>query len=110
MERPIRRIDLTVGLIHSEIREHIEGICPSKTLHGVTLAYAAQPIATKRQKILEWLSKIEYQKHHRQANANLLEDTGRWLFNKPQFREWQCSSASGILWLHGIRKLHCPHF
>lgn len=27
MEKPIARIDLTVGLIHSEIRAHIEGIC-----------------------------------------------------------------------------------
>jgi hypothetical protein len=45
-----------------------------------------------------------YEKHHKHAIEGLLEDTGKWLLDKPEFREWQLSSTSGVLWLHGIRE------
>jgi hypothetical protein len=45
-----------------------------------------------------------YEKHHKHAMEGLLEDTGKWLLDKPEFREWQFSSTSGALWLHGIRE------
>jgi hypothetical protein len=59
----------------------------------------------KRNKILKWISTIEYKKHHQNAKEGLLEGSGKWLLSKKEFREWRSSSASGILWLHGIRKL-----
>lgn len=34
----------------------------------------------------------------------MLEGTGQWLLRKKEFREWQSSHFSSILWLHGIRK------
>jgi hypothetical protein len=58
----------------------------------------------KREKINTWLSTIEYEKHHKNAREGLLKDTGRWLLQKPHFNEWKTSSASGVLWLHGIRE------
>ncbi|KAI5850678.1 hypothetical protein BZA05DRAFT_419195 [Tricharina praecox] len=33
---------------------------------------------------------------------DLMKDTGKWLLNSKQFQEWRASSASEILWLHGI--------
>lgn len=56
-------------------------------------------------KILEWLSKIEYIKHHRNALDGILKDTGGWLVNRQEFRQWQSCNVSSILWLHGIRRL-----
>ncbi|KAL0630829.1 hypothetical protein Q9L58_010321 [Maublancomyces gigas] len=53
-------------------------------------------------KVLEWISKIEYEKHHLQANEKMLERTGQWLLKKDEFHEWRCSSVSSIIWLHGI--------
>lgn len=38
-----------------------------------------------------------------------MKDTGKWLLNSKQFQEWRASSASEILWLHGIRKLRLFH-
>lgn len=61
---------------------------------------------TLARKILEWLSKIEYIKHHQHALEGMLEDTGQWLLNSWQFREWRTVTKSGILWLHGIRKVN----
>jgi hypothetical protein len=33
-----------------------------------------------------------------------LNGTGQWLIARAEFQEWQKSSESSILWLHGIRK------
>jgi hypothetical protein len=58
----------------------------------------------RRKEILNWISTVAYADNHEATSSGLLEDTGDWLRNKPQFQEWQASSASGILWLHGKRK------
>jgi len=55
-------------------------------------------------KILDWISTIAYEDNHKTTAEGLLEGTGRWLRNKPEFQEWRASSVSGILWLHGKRK------
>ncbi|KAF8253214.1 hypothetical protein K440DRAFT_657719 [Wilcoxina mikolae CBS 423.85] len=51
------------------------------------------------------------QDHHQNAKRGLLENTGQWLLEKKEFQEWRSSSASSILWLHGIRSIKaavCP--
>lgn len=59
---------------------------------------------TERTKILQWLSEVEYQKHHWNAKEGRIDRTGEWLLRRQEFQEWQVSSVSTILWLHGIRK------
>ena len=59
----------------------------------------------KRSKILQWLSTIEYAKHHNNNKEGLLEDTGLWLIRGERFRDWQNSTASSFLWLRGDSKL-----
>lgn len=58
----------------------------------------------KKGQILRWLSEIEYIKHHRNALEGILQDTGQWLLDKKEFREWRSNNISSIFWLHGIRK------
>ena len=60
----------------------------------------------ERLKILQWLSNVQYRKHHQSISKCLLDGTGSWLLDKPQYMEWRNSSVSSVLWLHGIRK--CP--
>ncbi|KAK2667987.1 NWD NACHT-NTPase, N-terminal [Fusarium oxysporum f. sp. vasinfectum] len=57
---------------------------------------------TKRTKILKWLSKEPYRKHHQLVKEDLIEGTGQWLLSDPIYRRWKKDSASSILWLHGI--------
>lgn len=57
-------------------------------------------------KILDWLSRVDYEKDHQGAKNDRLEGTCGWLFEKQAFLEWRASSASGILWLHGDRKIN----
>ena len=59
----------------------------------------------ERLEILQWLSSVQYKKHHQGLAKSLLKGTGSWLLKKPQFIEWSASSVSSVLWLHGIRKL-----
>ncbi|KAK7575405.1 hypothetical protein V3481_017365 [Fusarium oxysporum f. sp. vasinfectum] len=57
---------------------------------------------TKRTKILKWLSKEPYRKHHQLVKEDLIEGTGQWLLSDPIYQRWKKDSASSILWLHGI--------
>lgn len=58
----------------------------------------------ERLEILQWLSNVQYKKHHQNLSKDLLEGTGSWLLRKPQVVEWRKSSVSSVLWLHGIRR------
>lgn len=52
--------------------------------------------------ILRWISEQPYEKYHIEANREVLEGTGTWLFDEVIFIRWMNESASSILWLYGI--------
>ena len=54
--------------------------------------------------ILQWFSDIPYRGHHDLAREGRVAGTGQWLFQRKEFKHWQQSEESEILWLHGIRK------
>jgi ankyrin repeat domain-containing protein 50 len=64
---------------------------------------------SKRTKILAWASSIPYEDNHYTARQGHVASTGEWLLNHERYREWRGSSASMILWLHGIRECLPPH-
>jgi ankyrin repeat domain-containing protein 50 len=59
---------------------------------------------SRRTKILAWASSIPYEDNHYTARQGRVGSTGEWLLRHERYREWRGSSASMILWLHGIRK------
>ena len=58
----------------------------------------------KRNKILSWISDIPYKGIHNVARKGWTKGTGNWLLEHDRYLKWRASSASTILWLHGIRK------
>jgi len=60
------------------------------------------PPETERIAILEWFSVIPYKGHHDLAIEGRVAGTGQWLFQRKEFKHWQESEKSEILWLHGI--------
>ena len=56
---------------------------------------------TERLDIIQWLSPLPYKKHHEQTCKDILSGTGTWLLKQQQLLEWQVSSSSSIMWLHG---------
>ena len=60
------------------------------------------PKASKRTKIMCWISPEPYLQYHEQTKKDVLLDSGKWLLSDPIFVEWKKESVSSILWLHGI--------
>ena len=65
--------------------------------------------AQTREGALNWITNNEYQAPHDLALQGLLEDTGKWFFDRIEYKEWRSASASSMLWLHGIRE-YSPHY
>jgi nucleoside-triphosphatase THEP1 len=49
-----------------------------------------------------WISPIEYWKHHKFVFDDLHPGSGEWLLNKNEFESWEPSTQTSVLWLHGI--------
>ena len=64
--------------------------------------------AQTREGVLNWITNNKYQAPHNLALQGLLEDTGKWFFDRSEYKEWRSTSASSMLWLHGIRKYTNP--
>ena len=56
---------------------------------------------TERLDIIQWLSPLPYKTHHEQTRKDILSGTGTWFLQEQQLLEWQVSSSSSIMWLHG---------
>lgn len=54
--------------------------------------------------ILKWVSRIPYEDHHKTVCKGRTANTGGWLFDHGQYKKWESSKKSTILWLHGIRE------
>ena len=58
----------------------------------------------KQCKILSWISDILYKDIHYVAREGWTKGTGNWLLEHDRYVKWRASTASTILWLHGMRK------
>jgi hypothetical protein len=84
LREPIIRIDSRVADLHDRLGE------------------------SERHEILTWLSDIPYESNHYTACKGRTDGTGKWLLRHERYGEWRGSSASTILWLHGIRRCSTP--
>ena len=84
LQEPIVRVDSRVAALHDRLDE------------------------SERSEILTWVSDIQYESNHYTARKERTDGTGEWLLRHERYREWRGSSASTILWLHGIRR--CPAY
>ncbi|KAJ4304648.1 hypothetical protein N0V90_000174 [Kalmusia sp. IMI 367209] len=58
--------------------------------------------SNERKDIGQWLSSSNHREHHNRAYRDVLSGTGQWIFQRDEYKEWQDSSSSSILWIHGI--------
>jgi hypothetical protein len=58
----------------------------------------------ERLEILEWISKVQYGKNHETVKEKRTQSTCEWLLRHKCYLEWQDTSSSVILWLHGTRR------
>ncbi|KAJ6179439.1 hypothetical protein N7519_009900 [Penicillium mononematosum] len=55
----------------------------------------------ERRDLLEWVSDIQYGRHHDEIEERREPGTGDWLVQDGRFREWMDSPLSSTLWLQG---------
>ena len=58
----------------------------------------------ERLEILDWISNVRYGMNHETVKENRTQSTCEWLLKHKRYLEWQDTSSSIILWLHGIRR------
>ncbi|KAF2204425.1 hypothetical protein GQ43DRAFT_493965, partial [Delitschia confertaspora ATCC 74209] len=88
---------------HSELKQRLANIdAPLRRMDDNLRDIHDDYQASKRAKILRWLSPEPYLQHHNQVKQGILSGTGQWLLSDPIFKKWKKESASSILWLHGI--------
>jgi ankyrin repeat domain-containing protein 50 len=54
--------------------------------------------------ILEWISSVRHGKNHDTVKESRTQSTCEWLLRHKRYLEWQDTSCSIILWLHGTRR------
>lgn len=57
-----------------------------------------------RDALLAMLSDYDYKTSFSKARSEQHEGTGLWLFDCPEYREWDQADESCGLWVYGIRK------
>lgn len=55
----------------------------------------------KRREVFTWLSDLDFEEVHETQFHKRFGQTGNWLLNDTDFTDWQNSSDSGLLWIHG---------
>ncbi|KIW68604.1 hypothetical protein PV04_04541 [Phialophora macrospora] len=58
--------------------------------------------ASKRSKILNWISPIKFESAHNKPSRSAYPGTADWLFKHADYLEWSHSSRDSIFWLKGF--------
>ena len=56
-----------------------------------------------QQKVIDWMSPLDFREKQEEVLADREPDTGRWFFQSPKFKDW-VDGRTKVLWCHGIRK------
>jgi hypothetical protein len=98
LEDPIKRCATQLSDLHDSLKSEL-GMCRAMC-ESLIMSQESE-----RRELLTWMSKIPHQSHHKIVGEGILSGSGAWLLQKTEFVEWRKSSASSVLWLHGIRRL-----
>lgn len=97
--------DIKLELLHNSVLNAVPTILE---ISENTKAIRSEMDDDKRVKMLDWFSKAPVEDHHRVASkdrSDERQETCTWIFRKQEFQDWESAPSSGILWIHGIRKL-----
>ncbi|GAW24923.1 hypothetical protein ANO14919_145190 [Xylariales sp. No.14919] len=53
-------------------------------------------------RVLQWISPIEYRRHHNVVKESRTKGTCDWLLERPRFRQWSGATSTITLWLQGF--------
>lgn len=95
-------MDSSLGRINEGLDRFMEGMVAEPSC---PLSIIKQKTDKIKEEFLKWLSPCPHLKHHRDAGDDILENTGKWLFEKNfEFQRWKACTGSIVLCLTGSCK------
>jgi hypothetical protein len=58
----------------------------------------------KREKILEWISSVDFSSRHEAVSKERVENSGTWFLQSDAYQNWLNGAASNVLCCQGMRK------
>ena len=62
----------------------------------------------RHEDILQWLTTSRSSEKHNDAQKQRSEDSGEWIFETENFKEWAAQPGT-LLWIHGIGRFMSKH-
>ncbi|KAF4962946.1 hypothetical protein FSARC_9002 [Fusarium sarcochroum] len=84
---------------HQKLLQSLQA--PLMRIDGRVTAVLAKLEEYEKEKIMEHISTIPVGIHHNEKHESRTKGTCEWLIRHPNFREWEDSSCSSVLWLQG---------
>ncbi|KAF3025211.1 hypothetical protein E8E15_004022 [Penicillium rubens] len=56
----------------------------------------------QERRIFKWLARLPLDEVHKRKLEARLPDSGHWIFEEANYKQWRVSSKSELLWLHGL--------
>ncbi|KAI5843808.1 hypothetical protein DFP73DRAFT_594819 [Morchella snyderi] len=93
--------------LHSEFRNHVKIVIRTASieeyerLRSEKLLEEEEKEDKDRYKVLSWFSELDFDHDHNRIFSKRYQDTGEWLVNSPDFKQWDDSKKSSLLWCYG---------
>lgn len=101
----IRKVDATLSNWRSQEEEHSKCEQWKMICHFLLFSIKLRKFLAKNdQKIVEWLSHLNFWTKQRDALNSRFEGTGSWLLETEQFKDW-LDGTKRKLWCPGIRMI-----
>lgn len=100
----------TAGIVEHE-RLRLKETLETRQNEGITISPTEREIwhltcilDKERRALLRWLSRLEFEDDHDILFSKRHGDTGNWLLESQEFKDWLSGDESCTLWCHGSRK------
>jgi hypothetical protein len=95
------------GSVATKMRHHVRVLQLAGQAEQLSRSRAAEvkQEMKEREEVLNWVSPHDYEEAHDNIYAKKHAGTGEWLLQTDEFRTWDNSKASTLLWCYGKRKL-----
>lgn len=102
-EQVVKSLENQLGMFQRLSRLELGAQLTQKTITDTYDGVVDLATATKRDKILQWVSTAKSEQKHLDIRLGRLRGTGEWFLHDPIFQRWRDqSSDEKSLWCHGI--------
>lgn len=107
LERAANTCEAREGDSHRRLLRSLEG--PLKRVDESVTTVLRKLEDRDRQEAMDYISVVPVGSHHNEKIENRTDGTCEWLVRHPDFRKWEESACSSLLWLQGSSKRPSHH-